>query len=102
MKFFQKSLKKFDSLCGHDTILVMKKKEITLERIVEKIDSIALDVRNLRADVQLLRLDSQQFRKDLNCLDERTSDMQDDIRIILELAKGNDGTLGMWQIATAR
>ncbi len=104
----------------------MKKKEITLEYIAEKLnalDSIAVDIRVLKTDVAelrvdvgvlkkdvskiqedvvLIKLDITQLRKDVDRHYHEFLDTQDDVQKILEIAKGGDDRLGFWQIATAR
>lgn len=145
IKFSFNKQKSIDRILQSDTILVMKKKEITLEHIAEKLNvlnsmatdihilktdmselrtdvkilredvsvlkedvevlkidvsGLKTDVSKLKEDVNLIRLDISQLRKDVDHIDENLLDTQDDIRIILELAKGNDGRLGYFQIAT--
>lgn len=107
----------------------MKKKEITLETIANSIDLLAIDMREIKTNIKvlkedvmvlkvdvcelkkdvsklqenvgLIKLDISQLRKDVNRMDENLLDTQEGVRIILELAKGNDGRLGYFQIATA-
>lgn len=112
MNFYHFLLKSIDRHLQSDTILVMKKKEITLEYIAEKLnvlDSVALDIQvlkenvsKLQEDVALIRLDTTQLRKDVDRHYHEFLDTQDDVQKILEIAKGDDDRLGFWQIATAR
>ncbi|MBP9701984.1 MAG: hypothetical protein KBD47_03340 [Candidatus Pacebacteria bacterium] len=79
----------------------MKKKEITLQTIADSIHTLSSDVKDLSTTVDLLRLDSIQLRKDLNKLDERTLDMQEDIHIIVDILKDRDNRIGLLELAVA-
>lgn len=78
-----------------------KKKEITLEYIDEKLDKLAREIAEMRTDIRSVRFDGHDFRKEIERLDKRLTDTQDDVQKILEIAKGGDNRLGFWQIATA-
>lgn len=79
----------------------MKKKEITLQTIADSIHTLSSDVKDLSTTVDLLRLDSIQLRKDLNKLDERTLDMQEDIHIIVDILKDRDNRIGLLELTVA-